>query len=214
MNLKEAFRYQNFLDKNLSKAYFELTNPEKALEIEKRHLRSVANSDAKDVVEKVDSELIAPNDDIVAFVYWLVLEKQKLSEAIFKAKSTLDFCLDAALETNKMRQNAADAVKKMLDFKGSVKMDKGKDYKFNAEGNQMAYCYDIEVTRKEAYNRNSTKSSYKNLISTSDEVSSQIDLAMVNSVVDYNPVFDVNDSFEDIMSEFSKNVKSYIDGMY
>ena len=40
--------------------------------------------------------------------------------------------------------------------------------------------------------------------SEADKASAEIDSAMINSVVDYEPRFDVNETFEDVMAEFIK----------
>ena len=42
----------------------------------------------------------------------------------------------------------------------------------------------------------------KEIISDADKTSSEIDAAKVNTKVEYTPVFDVNDSFEDVMNAF------------
>lgn len=45
------------------------------------------------------------------------------------------------------------------------------------------------------------------MITAADKTSAEIDSAMINTVVDYTPVFDVNDSFEDVMAEFIAKIK-------
>lgn len=42
----------------------------------------------------------------------------------------------------------------------------------------------------------------KEVISEADKTSAAIDFVKVNTTVDYTPVFDVNDSFEDVMNTF------------
>ena len=42
----------------------------------------------------------------------------------------------------------------------------------------------------------------KEIISEADKTSSEIDAAKVNTKVEYTPVLDVNDSFEDVMNAF------------
>ena len=75
----------------------------------------------------------------------LVEERSKLTNAIGKAKASIGFDLDAAIETNKFRQTVANRVKTMLRFTASKRTERGTDYKFNVEGNQTQYYYDIEV---------------------------------------------------------------------
>lgn len=206
MNLKESFRYQNFLDSKLNEARYSIGDRSHALKTTKVHLKNKANPDAENITEVVEVEDFIPNDDVVAFMCWLVAERQKLTEAIFKAKASLGFCLDAAIETNKFRQYTSNAVKGMLKYSPSKKTEQGRDYKFNVEGNQTPYYYEIETSLEENFNRDTAKKVVRDMIAKADKTSADIDSAMINTVVDYEPVFDVNDSFEDVMAEFTAKV--------
>lgn len=202
MNLKESFRYQNFLEDQLKEARFSITASEHCLTTIKTHQMKKANAEAEDIIEQVQVDEFPANNDVIAYLVWLVDEKAKLTSAISKAKESLDFCLDAAIETNKFRQSISGSIQTMLRFAPTKKIEKGRDYKFNVEGNQTPYYYDVEITTKEAFDRAKSKSIMRELITKADEVSTQIDLAMINTMVDYEPLFDVNETFEDIMSEF------------
>ena len=92
MNLKEAFRYQKFLDAMMNQGRRSLCNPEHVLKVTKKHLRSTANADAEDMEEIVEPDMpFFPNDDVVRFMEWLVGERQKLSVAIGQAKASVGF---------------------------------------------------------------------------------------------------------------------------
>lgn len=145
MNLKESFRYQNFLENMLAYAGNSLTDREHSLTITKNHLRKKANAEAEDMMETVDVGEFFKNDDVLKFMTMLVEERSKLTNAIGKAKASIGFDLDAAIETNKFRQTVANRVKTMLRFTASKRTERGTDYKFNVEGNQTQYYYDIEV---------------------------------------------------------------------
>lgn len=205
MNLKESFRYQNFLEAVIGAAGSSLTSSEHCLKTTRNHLRKAANPDVDDVVEEVKVDEFFANDDILKFVEFIIEEKSKLSEAISKAKSSLPFDVDAAIATNKFRQRVCSTIRNMLRYSTpSKRVENGRDYKFNLEGNQVGYVYNIEVTKEVTYDVDSAKRMLKQLIVKSDEVSSAIDNAMVTTEVDYQPPFDVNDSFEDVMTEFLK----------
>lgn len=210
MNLKESFRYQNFLDGKLNDARYSIADRTHALKVTKVHLKKKANPDAEDITEVVEVEDFIPNDDVIAFMCWLVAERQKLTEAICAAKASLGFSLDAAIEANKFRQYTASAVKGMLKYTPSKKTEQGRDYKFNVEGNQTPYYYEIETSYEEAFTRDTAKKVVRDMITASDKTSAEIDAAMINTVVDYTPVFDVNDSFEDVMAEFIAKIKPAI----
>ena len=80
--------------------------------------------------------------------------------------------------------------------------EQGRDYKFNVEGNQVMYYYEIEVESSEAYDRAKAKELMRDMIAKADENSTLIDAALINTMVDYAPKFDVNDNFEDAMETF------------
>ena len=205
MNLKESFRYQNFLDKLMSQASYSIMNPEHGLKTQKLHHKNAANPDAQDIVEDVvPGHKFYPNDEVIRFMLWLTSEKEQLSVAIGKAKATLPFDIDAAVETNKSRHCMSSAIKSMLEFTPSKVIDVGKDYKFNVDGNQVQYFYNIDVEKTEAYDRPTAKATLKAITIKADKISNDIDAALVNTQVDYNPTYDVNDSFEDVMEEFVK----------
>ena len=206
MNLKESFRYQNFLDSKLNEARCSIGDYSHALKVTKKHLKKKANPDAEDIVETVEVEDFVPNDTVISFMCWLIDERSKLTEAICKAKESLGFCLDAALETNKFRQASASAIKGMLRFNSSKKVEQGRDYKFNVEGNQTPYYYEIETSIEENFDRIKSKDVMKDMITSADKTSADIDAAMINTKVDYTPMFDVNDSFEDVIAEFENKV--------
>lgn len=203
MNLKESFRYQKFLENLMRSANMSIQSRDHCLKTTKTHLRSKANSDAEDLIEVVECEsAFSPNDDVIAFMVWLVDEREKLTTAIGKAKASVGFDIDAAVETNKFRQLLGSSVKGMLRYTPSKRVEQGRDYKFNVEGNQTPYVYDIDVVTEEAYDRTVSKKVMRNMISAADKTSAEIDAAMINTVVEYEPVYDVNESFDDVMAEF------------
>lgn len=206
MNLKESFRYQNFLDMMMRAASASIQQRDHCLKVTKTHLRSKANPDASDVTETVEGEVFFANDDVVAFMAWLVKEREKLTTAIGAAKASIGFDIDAAIETNKFRQTVNGSIKNMLRYTPTKRVEQGRDYKFNVEGNQTPYIYEIEVVSEEAYDKSGAKTLMREMISKADEVSAAIDAAMINTKVDYEPVFDVNETFDDVMTDFLAKV--------
>ena len=202
MNLKESFRYQNFLDMMMTCASDSITSREHALKTTKTHLRSKVNPDAADVVEEVEVDTHFENDHVIKFMLWLIEEREKLSMAIGKAKASADCDIDAAVSTNKFRQHVGNSIKHMLSLTPTKRVETARDYKFNVEGNQMPYIYEVEVVTRESYDKSAAKSTMLAVISKADEASAAIDTAMVNIMVDYCPVFNVNESFEDVMTAF------------
>lgn len=209
MNLKEAFHYQNFLNSLMEKATINVALIGGALRITKKHLRNKANPDAENTEEVIDPSNYIPTGIYVNLMQKIIESKAALTEAISDAKSGLDFDIDAAVEANKLRQSAHSALKRTASVnKAYEQTEHSSDYKFNVEGNQVTYYYDVEVTAVEMFDKKWLRDVTRKLISDANEVSAKIDMAMVNTHVDFTPIFDVNDTFEDIISEFAEAEKA------
>ena len=206
MNMKEAFRYQAFLSTLMAEATNALTKPDVALNTVRTHLMSKANPDAEDVVESAEAaEPQMDPDKILEFITQLITERGKLSRAVSKAKAALiesGTDIDADTEVNKFRQVAARSTQTMLQMKPSKRVERGISHKFNAEGVQNPYHYDIDVTTTERFTRASAKVIRLNLLADADKTSAGIDSTMITTQVDYEAPWGVNESFEDIFAAF------------
>lgn len=203
MNLKEAFRYQNFLDRMFGAAALSIQKRDHCLTQTRKHLCSKVNPEANDFEEevKVEEEFFA-NDDVIKAMLFMIGEKEKLTIAINNAKKSIGLDIDAALAVNKYRQQFNSAVAFMMRFKPCNRVETEIGHKFNVAGDPVDYKYDVEVTSVESYDKDAAKKAMKEIISEADKTSSEIDAAQVNTKVEYTPVFDVNDSFEDVMNAF------------
>jgi len=210
MNLKESFRYQNFLEKMMASAGGSIASHEHSLKVVRRHLRNRVNPGVPDAEETVCSgEKFFANDDVLQFMLQLVEERQKLSHAIGLAKASMPFDIDSAIETNKFRQNAAQHMKRMLNHTASEeKFECGTDYKFDADGSIVKYLYDVQVETVEAFDREKAKAALRQILSEADRTSVTIDTAMTSVQVDYHPLFDVNGTFDDAMEQYLAHRKN------
>lgn len=202
MNLKESFRYQKFLDILMRSASSMLQNPDHCLETTKVHLRNDVNPAASDYTEVVDDGEFVSNDIMLAFMVHMIGEREKLSTAISKAKQSVGFDIDAAIETNKFRQLLNNSIRQMLRMTATKRKTKETDYKFDINEQQVAYRYDVEITTTERYNKDNAKAIMREVIRDADEVSASIDAAMINTLVEYEPPYDVNESFDDVLDAF------------
>lgn len=203
MNLKEAFRYQNFLDRIFGAACVSIEKRDHCLTQTRNHLYNKVNPDMENVKEEVKTEEdFFANDDVIQAMLFLIEEKEKLSIAINKAKESIDMDIDAAVSVNKYRQLLNKSVAFMMRLNPCTRIETGIAQKFNSTGDPVDYKYDVEVTSVEAYDRKAAKKIMKKVISEADKTSAAIDFVKVNTTVDYTPVFDVNDSFEDVMNTF------------
>ncbi len=209
MNLKEAFRYQNKLQGIMEEAEYVLSRDTNVTKIETTYLRSKVVPDAADekVVQAPETEYSEKITEMVEFLLFILDEKEKLSEAIRKAKNAQAFDMDGEVSLNATRQKVAQVLKRMNDLRGSEQTvsNAGQGYKFNAEGNQVSYRCDLKRVTTINFDRKVVQRKLKELNRKSDETSAQIDVCLVTSVVDYEPPFDVNASFADAFESYMEN---------
>lgn len=202
MNLKESFRYQSFLDSMMTNGKAYISNADHCLTTKEIHHKSTRNPDAADEEKIVEKEVPFHVNDVIEFMEWLIGQKMFLTEAIGKAKAGLPQNMDALVESNKHRQTLASAMKYMLNYKSRKATTQQQDYKFNNEGNQMAYLYEVETVFEEKFNRDQIKKRIRELMESADEISTEIDSILINTKVDVYPMLDVNSDFEDCVRMF------------
>ena len=201
MNLKESYRYANYLDSLLRRAYSYLNSNGFVTTTVEEHLRSKSNPDVDDERIEVKSPYdveFTPND-VINFVVKVLNEKEKLSDAIAKAKSTTEIDIDNAVAMNKKKQQFVGVLNEIADIKPSETKTTGKAYKFDINGEQKPYVYDVNRKTSIDFNRTDVRNLIKKYLKETDEISSKLDLIEITTQVDIEPRFDVNDKFEELV---------------
>lgn len=204
MNLKESFRYQNYLEHLSNMALMQLGNAKNVTRVTQHHLRSKSNPEAEDETIEVEVErrYSCTNNQLIDFLMKVITERRSVALAIHDAKSLSVFPCDAAISTNRALQTAAKMLTEMGNRKSSEKMTRGTAFKFNAEGNQVPYSYDIKEVTCIDYDRAKAKQCAKSLYEIADDVSNKADLFLLETSVRHTPYFNVNESFEDAINTF------------
>jgi len=215
LSLKESFRIMNNLDSTINSLSYYIKDTNNAVKVVEKHYKSKSNSDTTD--EEIDMTVVRtyPNATIVDIVYLvkqLVEEKTKLSLAIEDAKKysiALDYkenderlTLDSAVETAKKSRDLANTLKNLVDLKASETKKIGNSYKFNINGDQTVYKYDIEVVKTIDFDRTVVNDNYKRLLDKADTLSTQIESVMLKDVVNYTPKYSIHDSLTDIVDKY------------
>ena len=210
MNLKEAFRYQNKLQSFVEVAQLILARDVNVTRVENTYLRSKVVEGAEDekVLMEPDTEYYESITDIAGFLVYLLGEKEKLFTAIREAKNELPVDMDGEISLNATRQAIAKIFRRMNDLRSSEQIisNGGTGYKFNAEGNQISYRCDIKKVTTINFDRNKIRSNLQKLNKQADEMSYKLDQCLVNSNVNYEPHFDVNDSFGEAFENYQTSV--------
>ena len=203
--LKEAFRYQHFLDGLLSEAESYLRDYNNYMVITNEHLRSsVVSGASDDVLDNLsDRPLNVSPDVVIGFMLHVCSEKEILSKAINAAKNAHCNEMDMRMSMNKIRKSIIDVLKRMAATKNRETTFKSDAFTFNAEGNQVKYFYDVKQSSKNDFDRKMVKNTIRELSAESDKWSTTIDYWLSSIPVDYTPAFDLNDTFEELVEEYN-----------
>ena len=201
MNLKESYRYANYLDSLLRRAYTYLGNTGFVTTTVEEHLRSKSNPDVDDEtieVQKPYDVEFTPNQ-VIDFVVKVLDEKEKLSDAIAKAKSTTEINIDNAISMNKKKQGFVSVLNGIADIKPSETKTTSKSYKFDINGEQKPYVYDVNRKISIDFDRTDVRNLIKKYLKETDEISAKLDLIEITTQVDFVPKWDINEEFEELV---------------
>lgn len=202
MNLKESYRYANHLDNLLETAYCYLNTKGFVTTSKQNHMRSKANSEAVDELIEVPKpyEVDFTPNDVIDFIIKIISEKEALTDAITNAKAKTEINIDNAIAMNKKKHEFIAVLNNLANIKPSERTIAGKAYKFDINGEQKPYVYDICETTVIDFDRNDVKALIKKYSKNCDEVSACLDAIEINTNVEFEPLFDINDSFEDLVA--------------
>lgn len=207
MNLKEAFQMQNKLGELLDFISNYVREYDNIMTVTEKHLRSKALAGQQD--DEVDVSNIGNErfsvDKLLTVWQELIVEKDALGLAIAKTKASMDFNLDAAVDSNKIRHYMMPILHRLADCKSTHRLDKGAGtaYVFNNDGNQTAYHYDIDIIKTINYDRNRVRNMIKDLHREAEELSIKIDEALLQTEVDFTPKYDLSGEDWFIMEELA-----------
>ena len=112
--------------------------------------------------------------------------------------------MDSEVGLNRQRQALARVFRDMTALRNSEKLipGGGSGYRFNGDGNQVAYRCDAKQVVTIDFDRNKLRGLAAALGKKADALSMEMDRCLVNTEVDYTPPFDLNDSFDVILTDF------------
>lgn len=211
MNLKEAFRFQNKLQRLMDEGEGILNREKNVTKVETTYFRKKVMSEAEDetVLEVPETEYAEQITELVGFMVYLIDQKEQLSKAIRAAKSKLEIDMDSEVSLNSKRQELSRLLGRMSDLRGSevVIPNGGTGYRFNADGNQVSYRCDVKKVTTINYDRKKVRNHLAALNRRIDEVSVELDRCLINSSVEYEAPFDVNDSFAEFFEAHLETAK-------
>ncbi len=207
MNLKEAFRYQNRLQSLIAEARTILSEEGNVTVQEVTLLKKKVMAEAEDEtrIQEAPSEYADRINEVVGFLLWLLSEHEKLTKAIRRTKNALRLDMDGEISLNRQRQEIAATLREMAGIRSSERtvIGGGKGFRFNAEGNQVAYTCDLKKVTTINFDRKLVRSATAELERRADAISTEIDQCAINSSVDYLTPFGVNDGFDEAFEAYT-----------
>lgn len=199
MNLKEAYRYMNFLDRLSIEANNLLRDKSFVTTTTIQHFCSKSNNEAKDKTEILPKgrDVEYDTNRVLDFIVKVMGQRELLSLAIVTAKKDTTINIDHSRSMNKHRQSLINTLQRMNDYKSTSKPARATGYKFDADGKQVPYIYDTIEEISIDFNRNDVKGLIKKYSNQCDFISSLLDKIDIETQVDFTPIWDVNDTFED-----------------
>lgn len=207
MNLKEAFQAQNKINELFEHFTEYISTEQNVTRIVEKHFRKKAAEGQKDEnldVTNYDFKIYDANK-VINFLLVLIDEREKIAAAIHAAKAKMNFDIDTAVDVNKKRHSAAKVLRELrqLKSKSILRKNAGTGYVFNKDGNQTNFRYDVEVVTTIDFDRNKVRDLVQKLQLKADEISGEIDAALINTQVEYTLPFDPHASAAEILEDFS-----------
>lgn len=201
MILKDAYRYQKCLSTMIGQAETLLLNNSFVTSTTQKHNRKKANSEAEDEIIEVDKPITDFTAmDVINFIADAIKEKQKISDAIVAAKRNTDIDIDSSISLNKIKQEYIGYLRRLAAMDSSERKTYGTDYKFDVDGKQTSYRYEVIETATIDFDRNDVRGLAKKLQKECDNISSKLDLIELTTDVEFTPKWDVNDTLEEIIT--------------
>jgi len=221
ISLKEGFRTLSYIDRTISSLTSYLSNKNNSISIKETHFKEKSNPEAKN--EELDTTTIreypdASTVDILYLVKNLISEKTKLEIAVEIAKRDIiidsndnknlgNLSLDSAISNAKQSRNLANVLSNLINIKTDEIKKIGQGFKFNLEGNETPYRYDITVVKTIDFDRNIVSNNYKMLLENADKLSVAIEKAMMEECVEYEFPYSIHDSVADVVGKYLVNRK-------
>ena len=213
ISLKESFRVLSCIDKTISSLTSYLSNKNNSISILEKHFKEKSNPEAKD--EEIDTTTIreyadASTIDIISLMQSLIAEKTKLEISVEIAKRNIvietkynnNLSLDSAISNAKQSRNLAGVLNSLLNIKTDEQKTQKNGFKFNLEGNETTYRYDVVVIKEINFDKNIVSNNYKQLLENADKLSVAIEKNMMEEIVEYEFPYSIHDSTSDIVGKY------------
>lgn len=210
ITLKKSFEFQNYLQNLLNATTNYFGFKDNVTTTKQEHIRSKFYDKAENetITKPKVNDYDFDANTVIRFTETLLNEIEKLTYAINLAKHSDGKDFDGMIAVNNRKRIILSRYEEMAKMKSSEKVIDGYAEKFNVSDEQVKYRYDIKEVTSIDFDRNIVKAKIKQLRKETDEVSAAIDMMQLTTMVDYEPIFNIGDSFEDAVVSVTKVTNS------
>ena len=203
ITLKKSFELQNYLKYLFDEALLILSCSDNITISTQEHMRKKVYSQAENEIiikpKRMDCDFSI--NDLIGFVCVVQEEMEKLTIAINQAKHNDKKDFDGMITINNRKRELLQRLLSMANIKSKENILSGRSVKFNEEGNQVTYCYDIKEVTTIDFDRNKVKAIASKLRKELDETSTAIDIMQLETMVNFESKFEIGDSLEDCVTK-------------
>lgn len=206
MNLKEAFTYLNFLKSLTETLEPLLTTASYVYKIKRTTKNSAVDSTQPDETTEVVAVRNFDADETKLYQTFARINQERVlcTLAIAAAKHKLvekGIDIDSLIATNKILECEIKAYKTLAGVKSKEVNAETTAYRFNNEGNQVAYRIPVTDVYTIDYDRNDVKQKLRTTKSQFMHNSNTVDRAMLDTQLNFVSQWDLTDTLEDIIAE-------------
>lgn len=208
ISLKKSFEYKNYFKNLFNECCSLLIDDSFMTKTIEEHYINKVNKDEDDKVENIISlkrniySFITPNQ-LIDFVIYINNECNRLSEAITAAKTREPLSrYDTLITKNSQDRDLLYSISATNKIKSKEEFSVGSGRKFNIDGEQVTYDYDVKRIKTIDFDRNETKKLALKLRSECNSTSEAIDLLLVQNLVEFDTIFETGESFEEAFERY------------
>ena len=204
ITLKKSFELQNYLKSLFDAALSVLSYNDNITETKQEHMRKKVLADAEDevVTKPKRHEYEFGMNTLIDFACYIQEQMATLTAEINVAKYNSISDLDGMITVNNQKRKLLERMVAMSAVKARETITQGRGVKFNGEGNQTTYTYDIKEITTIDFNRNKVKAIASRLRRELDETSTEIDKMMLETSVYYVSIFEIGDDLEEAVTKY------------
>lgn len=206
ITLKKSFELQNYLKGLYDTGLRILSFSDNYTTTVQKHMKKKVYAEAEDevITKPKATEYSFTCIELVDFLSDIQSTMNELTLKINEAKHSHMPDFDGMIAINNSKRRLLSELERMVGTKSKTTTCTGTDYKFNGEGNQVPYTYNVEEVTTIDFDRNQIKAIIRRLRTELDEYSTAIDEMQLSSTIDFATIYEIGDKLEDAVEKFKE----------